>query len=158
MPSCRNLLIDFPASGENSVFVYWQREATTSCTQGVLLVERGLGSKARILVFPLLTPLLGCHGKGAPAHWPCTPRKTFCCISKAGNSVPSSSPGTYKPLKEVDGQLEICPTPPRSQGCREPGPGPSMGLGRRRCASPSFGLMKTSVTSERLFVLTGIVI
>lgn len=118
----------------------------------------GTGSKARILVFPLLTPLLGCHGKGAPAHWSCTPRKTFCCINKAGNSVPRSSPGTYIPLEEVHGQLEICPTPPWSQGCREPGPGPSMGLWRRRCASPSFGLMKTSVTSETLFVLTGIVI
>lgn len=152
MPSCGNLLIDFPPSGKNSVFVYWQREATTSCTQGVLLVERGLGARQGSW-----SSNYSHHSWGAMGKEP-ERRKTFCCISKAGKFVPSSSPGTYIPLKEVHGQLDICPTPPWSQGCREPGPGPSMGLGRRRCASPSFGLMKTSVTSERLFVLTGIVI
>lgn len=158
MPSCRNLLIVIHPSGENSVFTYWQREANASCTQGLLLVERGLGP-GQDLFLPIAPTTRGVPREKSPsALWPCVPRETFSRVSRAGNSMPRSTPGTCKPPKGAHGQLEFCPTLPWSQGCGEPGAGPSMGLGRRHCASPSFGLMKTSVTSERLYVLTGIVI
>lgn len=92
------------------------------------------------------------------APWLCTPTEIFSCFSKAGYFMPSWSPSTYEHLKRAQGQLEICPTFLWSQGHRGSGPGPSMGRGRRRCASLTFGLMKTSATSETFFVLSGIVI
>lgn len=158
MPSCRNLLIVIPPSGENSVFMYWQREAIASCTQGVLLVERGLGP-GQDLFLPITPTTPGVPQEKTPsAPWSCVPRETLSRISRAGNFMPRSTPATCKTLKWVHGQLEFCPTLPCSQGCGEPGAGLSMCLGRRLCASPSSGLMKTSVTSERWYVLTGIVI
>ena len=119
----------------------------------------GTERKARICLVPLLTPPLGCHGKEARVHrGRACPEKPSVASAKLVTLCPAAHRVHTYLSRGAHGQPEICPTLPWSQGCRELGPGPSVGLGRRRCANPSFGLMKTSVTSERLFVLTGIVI
>lgn len=115
----------------------------------------GTESKARICSFPLLT-----HSHHP---WDDPSREPGCTVvlhaqrnpqwHKQSWKLHSPHHTGYKPLKGAHGQTETW-----SQGCGEPGPESSVGLGRRHGASPSFGLMKTWVTSERLFVLTGIVI
>lgn len=78
----------------------------------------------------------------------CAPKEAFGCIAHAAKCMFCSTPGRHS--SEAHGQLEICPALSWSQGHRKHGPGLSVGLGRRHCASPSFGLVKTSLTSETL--------
>lgn len=78
-------------------YIHVLTEATPSCTQGVLLVERGLRARQGSAAFPYshthTTPEMAQAGSlGAP--WSYMPRETLSGISKARNSTPHITLGT----------------------------------------------------------------
>jgi len=69
MPSCGNLISIIPPSEQNSMFMYRQREATTCCTQGVLLVEWDR-EQGKELLLPITDTIPGVPEERSPsAPW-----------------------------------------------------------------------------------------